>query len=787
MHPTLHLQPGSPLRQGGYAEGARARWPGCSTVLSLLLPLALANASAVTAQASGDASPETGRLLVPRLETPIVLDGDPYKAAWNELAPLFGVMMIPDFMAPPSERTEFRLAHDGESLYFSCRAYDSEPGAIQIASMRRDEIGWGSDRCGVFLDTLNDGDNSLGFITNPAGALSDIAYSNNGRTPFIEWNTYWDVAVSITEDGWHAEFRIPFSSFLIQPDQDGKVEMGVSMLRAIARRDERITHPAMPPDWGEYSHRRSSQMRKIVLEGVARSEPLYVTPYALAGGGYHHSLNAARTEYQRHGDRVGELGLDVRYGLTPNLTLDVTLNPDFAQVEADDQQVNLTRVSLFFPEKRRFFQQRASVFDYSLGTGNERLFHSRQIGLEQGMPVRIFGGARLVGRVGDWDVGMLSMQMAPNDLRGGENQTVARLRRRVLNANSYAGGMVTSRLGTDGRRNVAYGVDGVLRLFDEDLLHFAWAESLTAGGAVEGGAPGRAGPPAPMADRSPLDQGFFRLNLERPGEDGLSYALGFSRSGDRFDPGMGFLQRRDITSARFNLGHGWRPGESSRFRTYSVGIDGVAFLSNADRSAETVEVAPRASLRTRSASTVTLALPFRYEQLNADFRLPRGSTIPAGRYRFNAMRLSYRAPQGSLVQPNTSLEAGHFFDGRQVSLSVRPTWSFSRHLSLGTAYVLDHVTFPQRGQRFTNHIGQLRTELMLSKAASGLAFIQFNSAQSAVIANLRLHYKPREGNELYIVWNERLVDGHQTADPVRPERDERAILLKYSHTFRLGL
>ena len=577
------------------------------------------------------------------------------------------------------------------------------------------------------------------------------------------------------EQGWYAELRIPFSSVLFQAI-DGQVVMGVSMLRNISRKNELHVYPAIPPDLGNLAYAKPSQMRKIIFKGIEpQGSPAYLTPYALAGGGHAHALDSLGTRYDRSTDRVREAGLDLRYGLTSNLTLDVTANTDFAQVEADDQQVNLTRFSLFFPEKRRFFQERASNFEYSLG-GEDRLFHSRTVGLAGGRPVRIYGGGRLVGRVGEWDVGVLNLQTAESESLPSENLGVARLRRRVLNPNSYVGGILTSRLGSGGHKNIVYGADAIFRLAGNDYLVLNWAQSFDD---QEQSTPGES--------ISLFDRGLLRLNWERRGADGLTYALDLTRVGEIFDPGMGFLRRKDYSRGQANLGYGWRPGPGARLFTYTFQFDGLLFRRNDDGTVETVEVGSQAVFVTWDQHQITLSVPFRYENLKSAFSLPKGTSVPAGIHRFVAARLQYGAPRGDRFRTSVIVEGGQFFDGWQASVSVGPIWDASVHLNLAANYRVDHVTFPDRDQSFTAHVVRLRTQVNVSTRTSAVGFIQYSNTENAVIANLRFRYNPREGIDLYIVWNEGLVTDRASFDPVRPFSDERTILVKYSHTLQFGI
>ena len=260
-----------------------------------------------------------------------------------------------------------------------------------------------------------------------------------------DFNTFWDAAVSQDSAGWYAEIRVPFKSLRFQ-ETDGQVIMGLSAQRKIARKVERLIYPAIPPI-ANWAFLRPSMAQKIVLTGIEPTRTVYVAPYALVGTEGWNELNEQETDYQRQSEFQWNVGGDVKFSITNNLTMDFTVNTDFAQAEADDQLINLTRFSLFFPEKRQFFQERAGIFDFRVG-GQSRLFFSRRIGLtDDGQAVPIYGGVRLVGRFDTWDLGALNMQTQPFDSIPSENFGVLRLRRRAFNQYSYVGGMFTSRMG----------------------------------------------------------------------------------------------------------------------------------------------------------------------------------------------------------------------------------------------------------------------------------------------------------------------------------------------------
>ncbi len=752
-----------------------------SPIRAITAPVLLVLAAALPLGAQS-AGPDAGAAPwpVPRISGPIEIDGRVDEPAWEAIEPLPAVMHVPTFEGQMTERTEFRVAYDDAYVYASCRAYDSDPAGIRAPSLQRDVSSFANDWCVLHLDTFNDNETALGFGTTPAGVRTDAVFPADGTTaPNFSWNTFWDVAVSRDSDGWYAEFRVPLSSLRFQrePGTD-RVVMGLSMWRNIARKSEVHIWPAVPPRWGFNSIFKASRFRDVGFTGIESTRPVYVTPYALGGAGRSRALNDAETAWETDRETVRDVGLDVKYSLASNLTLDVTVNTDFAQVEADDQQINLTRFSLFFPEKRLFFQERASIFDFSLG-GQERLFHSRRIGIVDGERVPIHGGARVVGRVGDWDVGVLDMQTAAHGPAPSENMGVARLRRRVINENSYIGGILTSRVAEAGQAsNVVYGADAVIRAFGQDYLTVALARSHD-----DDGTDPVPGDPEP----SLADQALARVAWDRRGTDGFTYGLEWIRAGAEFEPGLGFLLRRDFTSAGVNAGYGWRPGEASPVLTHGPRLAASVFTRNDDGRVETVQVRPRWLLALKSGHDFTAGVTTTYENLDEGFDLPDGATIPAGEYRFTTAELRYSPATGALLRASGGIEAGSFFDGRIVSATINPTWNASRHLELGGTYQLSDVRLPDRDQGFTAHIARLRARVMMSTKLSTFAFIQYSSTADRLAANIRLRYNPSEGHDLYIVWNEGLFTDRHALDPVPPVSERRTLLVKYSRTFTLGL
>ena len=720
---------------------------------------------------------ESEILVLPRLGGPVELDGLSNEPAWAAVTPWLPTQYEPNNGAPPTERTEFLVAYDADHIYFALRGYDSDQHGIRSNTLYRDRLS-GDDHFEILLDTFNDNETAVLFTTTPGGIRTDAAISNDASGGGIasggwingDFNTFWDVETVVNEQGWFAEIRVPFSSLRFQ-ETNGRVVMGITLQRKVARKTERLVFPSVP-SVANWAFLKPSLAQKIVLEGISPQKPLYVTPYALSGLGQTFDLNEAGTAYPRDDDVKGEAGLDLKYGLTNNLTLDLTLNTDFAQVEADDQQVNLTRFSLFFPEKRQFFQERAGIFDFRTG-GLSRLFHSRRIGLtDDGEPVRIVGGARLVGRAGSWDVGFLDMQTADSEALPSENFGVLRVRRQVFNAYSYAGGMATSRIGADGSYNVAYGLDGVFRLAGDDYMTLQWAQSFDHQQIKDDALDG-------------LNSGRFTFEVERRRRRGWGYDSIVAWAGRRYDPGVGFTQRNNFTLLDQTGSYTWLMDDASSLIWHTLGLRGFAFVRNEDRTVESAEVGPEWEFAAKSGAGGSLEAKLLFEDLIVPFALSEDAVVPVGSYTFFRLGASYHISHTRLFQLRPRIAAGTFFDGWQATAEVSPVWYVSPHLELAAAYLYNRIRFPDRDQRFDAHLARLRIGTALNTKVSTNAFIQYNSATNTASANVRFRYNFREGNDLWIVYNEGMNTDRHRLMPALPFTDTRTILLKYTYTFQL--
>ena len=723
--------------------------------------------------------PRTQRITITRLAGPITLDGRLDDPAWGPIPPLCMVMQSPTFGEACSERTEALLAYDEEYVYVAGRMYDREPDKIQSPTKKRDAMIATTDWFGVFFDTFNDKENFLGFLTTPAGSRFDAAIYRDAQMgtsteePInLSWNTFWDVAVTRAEDGWFVEMRIPLSSLRFQPT-GGDVVMGVTVFRWLARRNETDIFPAIPLNWGQMSAWKPSQAQETIWPGLRPRRPIYLTPYVLSGFDRTYELNDEETAYVRGGSPKLEMGLDFKYGLTGNLTFDATINPDFAQVEADDVQVNLTRFSLFFPEKRLFFQERSSNFDYNMG-GSNTLFYSRRVGLvgdaDDGdlRAVRIYGGARLVGRLGGWDIGFLNMQTAALDEEPSENFGVLRLRRQVLNPYSYVGGIVTSRLGAGGRYGVDYGLDWIWRVRGDSYFTLQWAQTFKDG----------------RVNRAfDLDSARFAVMYERRTNKGFGTTVRFARTGVDFDPSMGFMMFDDYTAFYQRSLYGWFPGKASALTSHAAFLETRFYWDNATGGLLLSEIGPGWEWGAKSGFTGFVQPKFYVDNLLEPYELTDDVSVPVGHYAYPGLTFMLMTPQGRLLNSMIRGEVGGYYDGWRVSLGVTPTWSGIPDLEIGGMFQYNLVRFPSREQSYFAPLGQLRALATLSVKFSISALVQYNGADDTVGANLRFRYNPREGIDFYLVYNEGVNTDRMGRVPVPPRSSGRALYAKFNYTF----
>ena len=709
-------------------------------------------------------------LTIQRLTSDIKVDGSVDDTAWQEIEPLSLTMHWPNFKGQITEDSEIRIAYDDQYLYMSAICYDSSPEEIQDISFTRDEISQKMDAVVLMLDPYDDNENTVLFMVSATGSRTDFTIKNDAQGDNFfstSWNSYWIAESRIIDNGWQAEIRIPFSSLRFQVNDDG-VEMGLGAYRYLARKRELNVFPAIAPDWGFWSFSKASQMQTVNFEGIENKRPWYTSPYVLLGTGYHHDTNE-QGDYESYNDNNIQVGLDVQHAFSDNLNADFTINTDFAQVEADAQVINLSRFSLFFPEKRRFFLERASTFDFKL-EGNNNMFYSRRIGIQDGEMIPLFGGVRLVGRVDKWDLGLINMQSRSKSDFLSENFGVFRFRRNIINQRSYAGGMFTSKIDTDGNQNYTYGADAIINVVKQDYLQVNIAQTYES---------------SDTTGASALERSRMYLMWENRIQNGFGYKFSYSRVGNNYNPGIGFERRFNFSQFGDNIFYTWFAPEESQLRQTTISLIGNASFNNSTTNLETYTYGIAARWDWNRNASLNIGYENFFDNVPDDFNLSDDITITTGEYTNRTASVNYSTAPVGLFILGMGGQVGSFYGGDLVAGSINPQVVFSKYFQLSAFYQYTKINFTNLNEEFTSHLARLNLGGAINVKWSMSAFVQYNSLSNLGSINYRLRWNPVDGNDLYFVYNELLNTNPTIEIPNLPTSDSRSILLKYIHTFQL--
>jgi hypothetical protein len=681
------------------------------------------------------------------IDTPMVLDGRLDEPAWDLAQPASDfIQQDPVMDGRATERTEVRLLYDKDNLYVGVYCFDSAGRAgLVVNDLTRDYSSFQGDHFGMALDTFDDDRNGFFFSTNPGGAKRDAQFGSNGANSNFDWDGIWQVKTLISESGWQVEMVIPFKTLRFRELKEQI--WGVNFVRRIRRKNE-VNH------WSPVA--RPYRIGRIslagILEGVGgvrQGRNLYLKPYVSA------------PIVRRQDDDVDfqpELGMDLKYGITPGVTLDLTVNTDFAQVEADQQQINLTRFPLFFPEKREFFLENATVFRVKrVGSGfrsNNRdliAFFSRRIGLSEGEVVPIVGGARLTGRAGKYQLGFLSMQTDGLESTPSTNFSVARVRRDLLQ-NSDLGGIFINKHEAGGRTNRTYGVDS-------NFLFFRYLEA--AAFLLKTDTEGLEGKDKAFHTFVGWNDPFYDVQVE------------YLSIEDNFNPEAGFVPRVGIRRSRGEFGIRPRPGETIPWLRELRPSMGLEYITNQENVFQSRDFDQTLSFDLHDGGRGWFTHRFRFERLEVPFFIRPGQTIEAGDYWFQEITTSFTSDPSRMFSGNFFLRSGGFFDGHQHSLTTgflfQPGYRFGANLS----WTHDNVDLPSGD--FDTDLVRARLNYSFSTRMFLNALIQYNSTLQEFSSNLRFNFIYRPLNDLFVVYNERRA----TTGEVR----ERALIVKLTYLF----
>ncbi len=686
-----------------------------------------------------DADPQTERELprmsATRTSEEIKVDGVLDEPVWQSVEPIRELYQIqPDQGEPATEQSEVRILYDDKKLYFGFIFFD-EMDKIVANDMRRDSPGLRSNDYGfLLLDTYNDRRNAVFFRFTPVGGMEDTAVSNSGGSLNTSWDIVFECRCRINEDNWTAELAIPFSQ--LRFEKSDVMNWGINFGREIARKQELDAWNEAPKTYGGLAKYRTAYFGTLEgIEGISPSRHLELLPYVLPGASYESSTEAT--------EGVFDAGLDLKYGVTPNLTADLTVNTDFAQVEADQEQVNLTRFSLFFPEQRPFFLEGASIFDVGIPRPSFRrpppllLFYSRRIGLAKGRAIPILAGGKMTGKIGPYGIGILNVltnKFTDDEFQIGEppideprtNYSVMRVNRDIL-AGSTVGGIFINKQDADAYNRTA-GLDFSYRPTREINVQGLWSRTFEA-------------------DITGNSNAFFiggdwRTNLFRLNGS-------YTDIGEDFNPEVGYIQRSDVRRFRGDASYTPWPDKFG-IREIQIGPE-IDLVLTQDFWLETQELTFDTQFEFKTGDDIGFQVKNTQENLERNFRI-QGVSIPTDHYNFTSFQVSGRTSSSRMIAAQLQVEFGEFYSGTRrgflIDAIARPT----AQLSIEPFIEFNRITLPTKefdANAFGGRIGYSFSTTLFTKL-----FTQWSTDRDILSANFLVNYIYRPGSDLYLVFDQ---------------------------------
>ncbi len=676
----------------------------------------------------------TRRIRVLRVTEPIKIDGKLDEIVWSQAEAVTDFrQQEPNEGTLATEKTEVRLLFDEKNLYIGIHAFDSEPAHINARELVRDASFSNDDKVEILLDTYHDRRNAFRFAVNPLGTQQDALITDEGRDVNLSWDAPWVSAGRIDEGGWTVEIAIPLTTLRFI---EGETAWGLNIARIIRRKSEEDLWSSWQRSFGL---ERVSQAGELTgVEEIKRRRLVEIKPYASGG-------------WREGAPLIGQPGFDVgvqakvglevaKIGITPSLTAEFTANPDFGQAEVDSQVVNLSRFSVFFPEKRDFFLENAGVFLFGRTEANQ-LFFTRRIGLtDNGAPVPIDYGAKLTGKIGPYNVGVLQVQTRKlgNSSSGfgipRQHFTVARIKRDILKR-SFIGAMFVNRQGAISsggpRYNRGAGIDAEFNLTDHYQI-----KAFVMGTATPG-----------------VRSSFISGRIDSRFENNLwRFITVYEDIGSNFNPEVGFVERNGIHQYFGQVAYKPRPRfiphvREMEFETqieYYTDRRGKLATKQIELSWDT-QFKNSSNLFVRPIENVT-------DVLNTPFEIRRGIIIPPGTYNFNRPQASFTSDSSKRLILTGRYKWGGFYSGKRDEISGGITFRPNEHLLFDFTDRFNNVRLPQGN--FTTNLFAGRVNYNFSRQLLTSALLQVNSAARISTINVRFRYIYRPNSDLFIIYNQ---------------------------------
>jgi hypothetical protein len=697
-----------------------------------------------------------------KISPPIKVDGVLSEPAWKD-APVIDwlVQREPLEGKPATERTEVRVLYDDDFLYIGFLCFDGEPDKIVANEMRRDADLESNDYVEVFIDSYHDSRNAFYFATNPLGAEFDALIRDEGAAINKDWDGIWLCRGGRGKDGWSAEIAIPF--YTLRFKKADSQMWGINFGRHIARKKEEDYWTPILRDYGLFGKYRISFYGHLTgLKGLSQGKRIQVMPYVIGGGN--------KPDEESSFGVSGDAGLDLKYRLTSNVTADLTVNTDFAQVEADQEQFNLTRFDLFFPEKREFFLEGADIFRFGERFQEHEppstlLFFSRTIGLsEDGREIPIIGGVKVTGKSGRYDLGFLDIFTGRTSYREDEEQvdiqrtnfSVFRLKRDVFEKSSI--GIIAlskdSGSGAHSDYNRAGGLD----------FSLAFGQNFQSGGFLA-----KTDTPAMKGDDW---AGYLNFIWN---SDLVMADVSYTDIGENFNSEMGFIPRTDIRKFRGNVGISPRPKFLGLRQSFI--IDYFTYIENHAGQLESRNNLMGVFNLFQNGTQWFLGVMQNYEFLDEPFEIKEGVFIPTGGHTYDMFVTMFFSDKSRDFSLETEADFGGFYNGKFSSLRAQGNVKISKNFSLEFLYNRNQFDLPVEGGKFTTNIAGGRIVYSFTPGLYVKAYLQWNDAENLFKSNFLVRWIYKPGANIYFIYNESRKVG------ARGYVQDRAFMLKASFLF----
>jgi hypothetical protein len=698
-----------------------------------------------------------------RIAQPIVIDGRLDEEVYQSIEPTGGfIQQDPKEGAPASENTDVWVMFDARNLYVTAQCWDTHPELEVATELRHDSSNIVSnDNFAVILDTFNDMRNGFSFQSNPIGGNRESAVVDGASSE--SWNTLWTVRTTRSDKGYTVEMAIPFKS--LRYAGAGPQVWGINLRRVLKGKNENAFLTPIPSAFGLNGFTHLELAATLVgLETPPQSMNLELKPYAVTSVT---TDKAARNPFTNERDQNG--GFDFKYGLTRSLILDATVNTDFAQVEEDEQQVNLTRFSLFFPEKRDFFLEGQGLFGFGgfqFGNNNFNpgevpvIFFSRRIGLQNNQEVPVVAGTRLTGRAGLYSIGAVNIQTGDKKEASAvdTNFSAIRLKRDIL-SRSNVGVIATRRsVSLDGRGdNLAFGADANLFLFRNVTVNAFYA--LTD-------SPGRT-----------RSENSYRGRFDYLG-DRYGVTAEHLMIAPDFNPESGYVRRTDFRRNFAQFRFSPRPRNNRRVRKYNY-IASYDYVTDAAfQDAQEKELRLQFNTDYQSGDIWTFDYTRNYEVVPTRFSINPGTVVPAGTYEYQNLRTQYSLGTQRRVSGRIALAYGTLYEGRKTEAGYAGRIPIVPQFALEPSISLNWVRLPYGD--FSAPVVSSRIILTPHPRMAFTSLIQYNGSSHGLSSSIRLRWEYTGGSELFVVYS----DGRNTETPGYPDLVNRSVAVKITRLLR---